>query len=315
MENEPNPVSAFRSKPILVTGPHRSGSTWTGRMLAHSPEIGYIHEPFHLKHRRGIFKTELEYWFTYICDENASEYAADLCNCLHFNYNFSEELSDIESPRDALRMMRDSVRFEMFKRLRKRPLVKDPLAVFSAEWMARRFDMDVVVMVRHPAAFASSLKKANWTHPFDHFVRQPWLMRQQLAEHRPEIEEYANTRHDIVDQAILLWNLLYHVIVQYRASHPGWIFVKHEDLAEDPVGEFGKLYDRLGIGFTAAVQRSITAHSSPGPNEENPRQPTLDSKANIRHWKTILTEEEIRRVKEKTRAIAREFYTEEEWTS
>ena len=33
------------TKPILVTGSHRSGSTWVGKMLATSPSVNYIHEP------------------------------------------------------------------------------------------------------------------------------------------------------------------------------------------------------------------------------------------------------------------------------
>ena len=32
--------------PILVTGAHRSGTTWVGKMLALAPGIGYVHEPF-----------------------------------------------------------------------------------------------------------------------------------------------------------------------------------------------------------------------------------------------------------------------------
>ena len=33
-------------RPILVTGAHRSGTTWVGKMLALAPGVGYVHEPF-----------------------------------------------------------------------------------------------------------------------------------------------------------------------------------------------------------------------------------------------------------------------------
>lgn len=42
---------------------------------------------------------------------------------------------------------------------RSRPLVKDPFALFSAEWFADNFDAEVIVIVRHPAAVVSSIKR------------------------------------------------------------------------------------------------------------------------------------------------------------
>ena len=33
------------ASPILVTGSHRSGSTWVGKMLSVAPHVAYIHEP------------------------------------------------------------------------------------------------------------------------------------------------------------------------------------------------------------------------------------------------------------------------------
>lgn len=69
-ERNINTMNSSNKKPILVTGSHRSGSTWVGRMLALSPSVGYIHEPFNIRHRHGICKAHFEYWFQYICDEN-----------------------------------------------------------------------------------------------------------------------------------------------------------------------------------------------------------------------------------------------------
>lgn len=48
---------------ILITGSHRSGSTWIGRMLALSPKVGYIPEPFGLHHRPGLLASPFQWWF------------------------------------------------------------------------------------------------------------------------------------------------------------------------------------------------------------------------------------------------------------
>ncbi len=61
------------------------------------------------------------------------------------------------------------------------PLVKDPIALFSAEWLAATFDMRVLVMIRHPAAFAASIRRRGWRHRFADFLEQPLLMRDLLG--------------------------------------------------------------------------------------------------------------------------------------
>ena len=37
---------ALGRRPILVTGSHRSGTTWVGKTIALSPSVTYIGEPF-----------------------------------------------------------------------------------------------------------------------------------------------------------------------------------------------------------------------------------------------------------------------------
>ena len=209
-------MSNSNKNPILVTGSHRSGSTWTGRMVAHASNVAYIHEPFNLQHRPGICKAQFNYRFPYICDENGSPYLKDLEDCLNFKYHLFEELKTTKSYKDFFRSIKGYIRFTKYRILKKRPLVKDPIAIFSAEWLSKSFGMDVVVIIRHPAAFAGSLKKVGWSHPFGHYLQQPLLMKHHLYEFRSEIEEFSKTEKDIVDQAILLWNMIHHMIVKYQ---------------------------------------------------------------------------------------------------
>jgi hypothetical protein len=70
-------------------------------------------------------------------------------------------------------------------------LIKDPFAFFSSEWLAERFDMAVVVVIRHPAAFVSSIINLNWSHPFSHFLEQTLLLNERLVPFEDEIREYA----------------------------------------------------------------------------------------------------------------------------
>src|SRR6185369_11076039 len=116
-----------------------------------------------------------------------------------------------------LRNVKEEYQFFLkHRRQGSRPLLKDPLALFSAEWLADRFNMDVVIMIRHPAAFVSSIKKLNWTHPFSHFLEQPLLMETVLSPFTAEIKEHASKEYSITDQAILLWRLLHYVTMNYQ---------------------------------------------------------------------------------------------------
>ena len=151
--------------PILVTGTHRSGTTWVGKMLAADAMTAYISEPLNVLHRPGVFRAKVKYWYQYICEENERDYIPAFEELLEFDYHLWDEIRSLRSRRDVLRMGRDFLIFYNGLMRGQRLLIKDPFAVFSAPWFAKHLNSKVVITVRHPAAFASSLKRLNW--PFD----------------------------------------------------------------------------------------------------------------------------------------------------
>jgi hypothetical protein len=301
--------------PILVTGSHRSGSTWVGRMLAADDSVGYIREPFSILHRPGILDVPIRWWFPYVCSENEEPYVAAVEDMLAFRYRTGASVRGVRSVTDAAKVAHDLVRWQTHRSRRARPLLKDPLALFSSEWLAERFHTRVVVLIRHPAGFASSLQRYRWTHPFDHFLRQPLLMRDRLEPFRQEIEEYARTEHDCLDQAILLWNVIHHTISGFRQRHPDWLFRRYEDIGTQPLTEFERLYRELGLEFSPAARRAVRRHSdASNPQEARDAQVLRrDSRAAVRTWTTRLNREEIDRVRRGTEEVGRGFYTDADW--
>jgi len=308
-------MTAESTRPILVTGAHRSGTTWTGRMLALAPRVAYLHEPFNLQHRPGFCGARFPFWFTCLTDENGPRYHDDLARTLSYRYRFGRELQALRGPKDIARMGRDGLRFAVLRMGRKRPLMKDPIAIFSTPWLARTFGMAVVIMVRHPLAFTASLKQSGWSHPFSHFLRQPLLMDGLLQGFRTRIEEAAEREMEIVDQAILLWNIVHHVIMIWQREHPEWLIVRHEDLATDPQSEFARLYDRLDLPFTPRIRKRILRFSNPD-NRSDARR-TLDVRRDsgsiLTGWRERLTGEEIERIRKGTGEISRAFYSGTGW--
>lgn len=305
-------------KPILVTGAHRTGTTWVGKMLSASDEAAYISEPLNVLHRPGVMRTPVSHWYPYIHNHNQHVFEPAFREMLQLRYHPWLEIRSLRSTRDLLRMLRDWRIFYTGRKHHQRPLLKDPFAVFSIPWFYQALGCQVVITVRHPAAFASSLKRLNWPFDFNHLLSQPELMRDWLDPYRSQMQTLVETPEDIIGQASLLWCMIYQVVRSYREQIPDLLVVRHEDLSADPIGEFMKMYDRLGLHFTQDSREIILGATS----SENPKELTskkvhaiqLDSKANIGNWKKRLREDEIDYIHRITAEVASIFYPEESWT-
>jgi len=279
-------------------------------MLALAPEVGYVHEPFNPRFSAGAF----DRYFIVVTDENEARYAPELERVLDLRYDLPARLRAHRRPRDVARAVRDYVRVERMRRRSSRALVKDPIALLSSEWLARRFEMEVVVLVRHPAASAASLKRLGWRHSFATFLddgRPPEVLR----PYEEEIREQAENPADILAQAALLWRVLYNAVDGYRERHPEWTFLRHEDAAVDPAGTFARLYERFGLELTPeAAARIEQASAAENPAElQTPHAVELDSAASLGRWREELTPEEIETLRKRTADVWPRFYSDADW--
>ena len=275
----------------------------------------YLWEPFSVLARPGICAAGFRVWFPYVCDENEAAYLAPVGDTVALRYNLSAEMRSLRSPRDVARMVRDRRAMQRSARAGARALLKDPIALFSTEWLADRFAVEPVVLIRHPAAFASSIAQHGWRHPFGDFLAQPLLMRDRLAARRDEIERFAAEEQPLVDQAILLWNLLHGEIARLRTARPDWTFRRHEDLSTEPLTSFVDLYGRLGLVDDGSLER-VVEHYSGASNPVTVRrvgEQRRDSKAALSLWKERLDTKDVARVRDGTAEVASAFYTDDDW--
>jgi hypothetical protein len=294
-------------KHILVTGSHRSGSTWIGKVLSASSRISYVHEPFNIE----VYpQSPVRCWFEHLPPEEHSEHQSEVRGFIqqllkNDLLGLPSEILKKGTINDAKGLIKQRI-----GRLRAdRRVIKDPIALMSAEWMARNFTPFVIVTVRHPAAFAASLKVKDWTFDFQHFAGQQELLDKYLEPYQEQIRTYAVHPPEIIAQACLLWNCIHHVILQYRERHPDWLFVRHEDLSLSPVAEYGRLFNYLQLPFDTEVQnylqQSVQVVKSTGQN--------ISARENITNWKKRLTSEEIELIRKSTKEVADKFYADEEW--
>ena len=302
-------------QPILVTGSHRSGTSWVGRMISQSPIIGEIWEPLNIHNRPGICACNFDVWYPYINKNNGHLYKKAIRDCLLFKYNFGAEIKAIQSLKDVARMGKDITRFAMMRAQNRRPLQKDPMAFFSVEWLAQTFDMQVIVLIRHPAAFAGSLKRLDWQFPFSHLLSQTELITDYLQNYESEIIHYAKRDQLLVTQANLLWNMIYSVVLRLQKRHPDWLFLRHEDLSLNPIKEFKSIYEFLGLDFTPKIKEKIRAYTTVDNLKEHYRSRSVrcNSAENIRNWEKQLTPDEITQTRKITAKVANNFYKDEDW--
>jgi hypothetical protein len=132
--------------------------------------------------------------------------------------------------------------------------------------------MQVVVLIRHPAPFAASLKRLRYGHDFGSFVvdgRVPEV----IGRYEREIREQAERPGDWLEQAALLWRILYGTVEDYRERRPDWTYLRHEDASLDPLGTFEGLYSTLGLELTPQARRTIEQSTSAEGNPAELRSP------------------------------------------
>ena len=310
-----------KKPPILVTGSHRSGTTFVGCVLAFARNIGYIHEPFNKD--KGV--KQIEHWFLYLKPGMKKEllYRKAIDEVLQkkavykrpplpsINGSFPKYVGKV--------VFKSRFHFEylraIFNPWVERYLIKDPIACLSSEYLHREYDMDVVVLIRHPAAFVASLKRLNWRFDFNELLAQEELMREHL--NCVLQNGYDLTRLSIAEEGAILWKCLYTVLFRYLDRNPKMVVVRHEDVSANPVHEFKKLFGQLGLEYTSDIEARIMKITS----EKNPTNPSDDwgvslrrnSKENIKRWKHILTESEIKTIKEITAKLADKYYSYSDW--
>jgi hypothetical protein len=312
-------VKAGHIKPVLVSGAPRSGTTWVGRMLALSPALYYVHEPFNPDVSMAKFLCQASFPFrnVYITEENEQPYYRPIKEMLAAKCSLLHGLVQVRSYREFRRVVGLWRKFGKYRRQGVVPLIKDPVALMSAGWLARRFDIHVIIVIRHPAAFVHSMRNRIWPfYPSRWALPQPLLMRDYLHPFEKELIALEQEQHDIIDQTALLWKVMYYVVREYQKQNKNWIFLRHEDIAMNPIDGYRDLYERLGLLFSDDIRQAIRDSSE----ESNPIEDVAqnnsvrrNSLATVSNWKCALTASEIKRIRMQVEEVSSHFYLDNEW--
>lgn len=286
---------------IFVTGAHRSGTTWLAKMLAASG-IWYVHEPFGPK--KGRWRRSFRYRRSAVPDPAADALFDEI---LTGGFRAALNMPDADHPLMPLRLFNPG-----FKRL----LVKDPLACLMTEYLTRRYNLQTVILFRHPAGFVSSVNRLGWPRGsfLQQFLEDEPLMAEHLAPHRALLEKYSG--EDSVASAAVLHGALNCVL---------WDFVKQgvgtplhfEALCADPLEQLRQLFQVLALPYddhVRAAHHAACYGKKTHIDAYHPHSVSRDSLSMASSWKAQLGHGDIARIRGIWEAFGLPMYqSEADW--
>ena len=267
--------------------------------------------------RTGSARRGFERYFTVVTSRERDPYRAGLERTLSLRYDLAAQL---RLGAALARRRPDPARLPPASHaagsLGRRPLVKDPIALLSAEWLAETFGMDVVVLIRHPAAFAASLQAARLeaqlrdVHPGRARARGGCGPTRPRSASRPSVRARSWRRRRCSG------GLLYNAVDGYRERHPDWAFVRHEDASARP-GRDLRAALRAARARAARPRRARRSPARARPTTRPSWRRRTRSSSTARRASGAgardLTAEEVETLRERTRDVWPRFYSDEDW--
>lgn len=304
---------------IAVTGVIRSGTTFAGTVLSLPLEVDYLHEPFNGGYslpdsrpfRPRYVRPEAD-------DADARAYRAQLAKLL--SYDFA--LPTTHNPKDSLfwKAAKTAVgsRGPFYLRLAKlnpfhrAAVLKDPTCKLAAEYLYRTFGITPVILIRHPASLAASLKRVGWWPGVREFAEQPDLVEDYFPDERDFLTREWESP---LLKSAAHWRAAYKVLLTQAAKYPDWHVITHEALSARPLPIFEHLYDAFGLPWSAAVEHKIRALTQGHGSAEALRGKVMDLQRNSSEIfalrRNSLSVEERRAIFEIVKDVALQVYSED----
>jgi hypothetical protein len=139
-----------------------------------------------------------------------------------------------------------------------RVFVKTVYMPLAMEWLTSRFDVDVLVLLRHPGNVLSSWISLDLNDRYVRLDREPTIRRMvadgELPPPGPDPFERLVWQVGVLDLAL----------ERSLARQPTWVHRTHEELCVDPVARFRELYAELGLRWNPRAEEYLVSNDRPG---------------------------------------------------
>ena len=269
------------ARPIVIAGLPRSGTTWTLQALGSIAHARRLNEPdnedkfppaIHAKHQLGRYPVlgagdearpyrRLWAWILNGGFETArSRRARQLLGP-------GEQSRIFEGRRDVVTWLASTIARDPSPTAvpsdadrQRRMVVKSIHLQLALDWLVSEFDVDVVVLLRHPANVLAS-----WLEVKLKDSRNSTLERHPLVRSR-YVDRWGVPLPgpDPVERMCWRIGLLVAALEESLAAHPTWHVRTHEQLCTDPRAEFAQLYDELGLEWRHETEVYLRSRDRPG---------------------------------------------------
>lgn len=246
---------------FLVTGFPRSGTTFMGRGLSAGRGVHYVEEPFNSRWPSpGTGFRAHSFWRP---DPDSDE---DLRRLHKLDTLFSPKpawpevkLGDWARPSFTLRRLVKTILPSPLRMLKKSVLVKDPLAVCSADILARRYGLKVIVMIREPLDVIASIARYGWRVRPDRFTRQSSLRRFLEGGFCEAFDVLAEQDgdHSRVLASACSWHAVHRILAATIPDIQSVKLVRHSDVIRDPQSTLAEVLDWLEVDIDSGHRRFI----------------------------------------------------------
>ena len=248
-------------KLIIVSGTHRSGTSWIGKTLCSTRENYYINEPFNPSNRinnAGYIKDE--YWPLSL--EEYELILPSINNIINGRYPYINNIKNSNSLKDYLKTNYYYFHFLKSKLNIKKTnyIIKDPFLLFLIEeinqFFSNTFEIHINITFKDPISFVSSCKKKNWDFDFDNLLKQKNIHLKFTDLQIERMSELKKSKYSLVHRLTFLWELCNLQILRI-ASIKNVHICNHREFSLDPIAKFKKLFKINNIKFCESVESFI----------------------------------------------------------
>lgn len=272
-----------RKVEVVVTGMHRSGTTWFGSLLESMGFYGVIHEPFNKNH--GLVGTPRWYLDSRFSEDRAffERGLRDLCaGSARFRRPFLSHAKMRSLAKWFLGTGAERIYRTALSNPTGRLVLKDPFLLTFVPSLVEH-EIEAVIVVRHPAAIFGSLQRMQWDVSLDEFADRGLVVADAKS-----IEDRART-------IATYWNAIYGPALECSKSGKGsrLLFVSHELFFDDVVAGCHRIARFLGeneapVGMLDYAARTTTA-TTVKPTGRQVHQLSRDSRTLAGAWKKDLS--------------------------
>lgn len=214
---------------VIITGMHRSGTTFVGDILGHNKNNIVLHEPYNPEY--GL-KNNLE-----VYPKDYEEVKKSWQQVIRLKYKIKRNYLRDGRIKRILRFLSGGKsnlsRLECKIKSKFQDLnlvIKDPFLLNVVDKLSTEQNINSVILIRHPIAIWRSIKRQGWT----------------LKDGNNELREFCE-----------LYCSLYENLLESITFNERLMLVKHEELCISPIALFEEIYEHLGFELTPSIRSLI----------------------------------------------------------